>query len=271
MSLDDMKARLAALRSARPAEPKRERPPAMAAARVTVSPKKLPDAAARATLPAAAVRPAAVPADFTIPPVPRGDGGKGSLVLSLKQLKQEARLEARKLGPKAPVPDVERPKTRGDCFGGPRPCQFVGCKFHTYLDVTEKGSLVINRPDVDVAELTASCSLDIADREPVTLEEVGGVLNLTRERVRQLEGAALKKLEVVVDSEPKYRGSCRAVSAHSGRRCQLPAHAAKQKHHDGRNPFTALAEPGQTYFEQREREEEAARAVRFSAIEAAHV
>ncbi|HUB07073.1 MAG TPA: DNA-binding protein, partial [Myxococcales bacterium] len=28
-----------------------------------------------------------------------------------------------------------RPKTRADCVNGPRPCLFVSCKHHLYLDV----------------------------------------------------------------------------------------------------------------------------------------
>lgn len=30
---------------------------------------------------------------------------------------------------------VSRPRTRGDCFRLPRPCPFVGCRHHLYLDV----------------------------------------------------------------------------------------------------------------------------------------
>ena len=31
--------------------------------------------------------------------------------------------------------DVERPKTRGECENGQRPCPFVSCKWHLYLNV----------------------------------------------------------------------------------------------------------------------------------------
>lgn len=82
---------------------------------------------------------------------------------------------------------VERPKTRGECLDMPRPCPFVGCRHHLYLDVSPAGSLMIVRPDVAPWELRESCSLDVAERGAVTLEEVGEVLNVTRERSRQIE------------------------------------------------------------------------------------
>ncbi len=83
--------------------------------------------------------------------------------------------------------DVERPKTRGECAGGARPCPFVSCRHHLYLDVTAAGALKLNFPDAEVEKIPASCSLDIADAGGVTLGRVGDLMNLTRERVRQLE------------------------------------------------------------------------------------
>ena len=65
----------------------------------------------------------------------------------------------------------DRPKTRGDCQHGAhaeRPCPFVSCKHHIYLDVADRGGL--------------------------TLEEVGEIMNLTRERVRQLETRGIARL-----------------------------------------------------------------------------
>jgi len=39
-----------------------------------------------------------------------------------------------------------------------------------------------------------TCALDVADRGGATLGEVGSVLGVTRERVRQLEERALRRL-----------------------------------------------------------------------------
>jgi hypothetical protein len=69
-----------------------------------------------------------------------------------------------------------------------------------YIDVHPvRGSIKINFPDVEVWEMTDTCALDIADRGGITLEEVGEIMNLTRERVRQLEPQGLAKLQAMDD------------------------------------------------------------------------
>ena len=89
-----------------------------------------------------------------------------------------------------------RPQTRGECADMERPCPFVSCKYHLYIDVHPlRGSIKINFPDLEVWEMTDTCALDIADRGGITLEEVGEIMNLTRERVRQVETQGLAKLE----------------------------------------------------------------------------
>ena len=87
-----------------------------------------------------------------------------------------------------PEPVLGRPVTRGDCCGGKRPCPFVGCLHHLYLDVNgQTGSIKMNFPLIEPWEMGESCALDIADLGGVTLEEVGDAMNLTRERIRQVE------------------------------------------------------------------------------------
>lgn len=96
-----------------------------------------------------------------------------------------------------PPVDVERPRTRAECAGVPRPCPFVGCRANLYLDVNpETGSIKLNRPDLEPWEMPAdaSCALDVAERGGITLEEVGVVTNLTRERIRQVEVRGLLHL-----------------------------------------------------------------------------
>jgi hypothetical protein len=93
-----------------------------------------------------------------------------------------------------------RPSSRAECADMERPCPFVSCKYHLYIDVHPvRGSIKINFPDVEVWEMTDTCALDIADRGGITLEEVGEIMNLTRERVRQLETQGLTKLQGVDD------------------------------------------------------------------------
>ena len=98
-----------------------------------------------------------------------------------------------------PPVDIPRPKTRKEC--GPtvqgRPCPWVACKHHLYLDVNpETGSIKINFPDLEPWELKQTCALDVADRNGITLEEVGEIMNLTRERIRQVEVRGLMKLKM---------------------------------------------------------------------------
>ena len=99
-----------------------------------------------------------------------------------------------------PDADVERPRTRAECANGERPCPFVSCKHHLYLDVSAKtGAIKLNFPDLEVWEMTETCALDVADRGGTTLEEVGAIMNLTRERIRQVEVKGLAKLEALKD------------------------------------------------------------------------
>jgi hypothetical protein len=88
----------------------------------------------------------------------------------------------------------ERPQIRKDCEEGPRPCPWVGCRHHLYLDVNpENGSIKFNFPDLAPWELPWSCSLDLAE-DRATLDETGEYMNLSRERIRQVEVLVLRKL-----------------------------------------------------------------------------
>ncbi|MFO0607919.1 MAG: sigma factor-like helix-turn-helix DNA-binding protein [Polyangiales bacterium] len=118
--------------------------------------------------------------------------------ISIKRLSKRELERGRMLYPEV---DYERPQTRADCLHGPhaeRPCPFVSCKHHLYLDVNERtGSIKVNFPDAEVWDLPETCALDIADRGGITLEEVGEIMNLTRERIRQLETRGLAKLKAL--------------------------------------------------------------------------
>jgi hypothetical protein len=137
----------------------------------------------------------------------------------------------------------ERPLTRADCAGRPRPCPWVGCRFHLGIDVRETGTLTLHAGrtteviehsdgrerareltrrvaglpehepvtradraiDAFVEALAAApltCTLDVADQGGVTLEQVGDLLHITRERVRQIETLALRKLRA--NARPRH-------------------------------------------------------------------
>ena len=82
-----------------------------------------------------------------------------SILASRLSLKARAELEAGRVMFPEDTASL-RPKTRAECVGGPRPCPFVSCKCHLYLD------------EVGVIMITP-----------------------TSERVRQLEMSAMEKLK----------------------------------------------------------------------------
>lgn len=102
-------------------------------------------------------------------------------------------------------PAVQRPRTRAECGAMPRPCPYVGCRDHLYLEVNpDTGSIKFNFPDLEPWELEETCARDVGDRGGMTLDGVGRLINLTRERTRQIEVNGLRKLE---RKHPELRGA----------------------------------------------------------------
>jgi len=87
----------------------------------------------------------------------------------------------------------DMPKTRAECNYGHRPCPYVRCRYNLFLEVKPNGAISGNWK-CDPSEMHESCALDLAERGGHTLDQVGEYLNLTRERVRQIERDALIKL-----------------------------------------------------------------------------
>jgi len=137
-------------------------------------------------------------------------GRRRSKTMSRKEIARELRRQ-RALGLIDPelqeiLNEIEanRPRSRADCANAVRPCMFVSCKHHLYLDVNPStGSIKLNFPDKEIWELEETCALDVADRGGITLEEVGGIMNLTRERIRQVETRGLQKLRAIAEDEPR--------------------------------------------------------------------
>ncbi len=103
---------------------------------------------------------------------------------------------------------TERPRTWGECqeraLGtASRPCGYLRCKHNLLVDVDGRtGSYKVTWPHLTAgaygdeygAYPQHTCALRVAEQGGMTLEEIGSVMNLTRERVRQIETKALLRL-----------------------------------------------------------------------------
>ncbi len=151
--------------------------------------------------------------DAQLGPDQDADGKRGrrrSRTMSRKEIARELRRQRafgvvdRELEEVIREIEASRPRSRAECFNGPRPCMFISCKHHLYLDVNPStGSIKLNFPDMEVWELGETCALDVADRGGITLEEVGSIMNLTRERIRQVETRGLLTLRAMTEDEPR--------------------------------------------------------------------
>jgi hypothetical protein len=120
--------------------------------------------------------------------------------ISVKRMPQRELVLARLLLPEA----AERrlPVVRGECADGDRPCPFISCVYHLFLDVSPStGAIKVNFPDlwdddggIRFDEMPETCALDVAERGGATLDRVARITNLTRERVRQIEAVSLAAL-----------------------------------------------------------------------------
>jgi hypothetical protein len=76
-----------------------------------------------------------------------------------------------------PLPVLqERPRVRGDCEEGPRPCPWVQCRYHLEHEKW-------------------TCALDVADDGPRTQVEVATLLGVSQERVLFLEHRARQRIQ----------------------------------------------------------------------------
>lgn len=100
---------------------------------------------------------------------------------------------------------MERPKTRGECRNGLRPCPFASCRYHLLLNVESKYIRLSHGHD-DPTQLEETCALDVADRgEELPIGRVAELLGATEEAVkRQTMGRAYKKLHVIQEAKEYY-------------------------------------------------------------------
>jgi len=82
--------------------------------------------------------------------------------------------------------------TRGACRKLPGPCPHAVCRFN--LTSERRDSRGAKRAEAHEPVVREACALEAAELGGMTLEEIAVRLSLTRERVRQIELGALKKL-----------------------------------------------------------------------------
>lgn len=106
------------------------------------------------------------------------------------------------------------PKTRGDCMYVQRPCLHLLCRYNLLLRV--RVGYVRSNPNTSDSEIKTSywlddrvlqiiegkqvrirhsCALDLAEMGGMTLEQIGDIIGVSRERVRQIEMDARRKME----------------------------------------------------------------------------
>ena len=136
------------------------------------------------------------------------------------------------------IEHTERPRTWGECIEralgtASRPCGYLRCKHNLLVDVDGRtGSYKVTWPhlasgsygDEYGAYPQHTCALRVAEQGGMTLDEIGSVMNLTRERVRQIETKALYALRglaglvAAVDAEldaPAWQGIVGDTSYHA--------------------------------------------------------
>lgn len=93
-----------------------------------------------------------------------------------------------------PLPML-RPKTRGDCLEGPRPCPWVSCRYNLYLDVNAKGRVKLQFKEIEPGEVDSTlCALDHSDSEH-SPAEVAALTGIPRGDVLLIEERAISKLQ----------------------------------------------------------------------------
>ena len=90
---------------------------------------------------------------------------------------------------------VKAPQTRSECLPDgilyKRPCPYVRCKYNLLWSVNKQPFGVFSRLSdeklIDILfSMKETCCLDVVDRGEITLDEIGALLFMSRERVRQM-------------------------------------------------------------------------------------
>lgn len=93
----------------------------------------------------------------------------------------------------AVIAEYDRPRTRGDCAGGERPCPWASCRHHLLVEVSpETGHLKLQ--DRELEDMPETCALDVADRGGLNQPDTAALLGVSRQRVYQVEKRGIRLL-----------------------------------------------------------------------------
>lgn len=105
--------------------------------------------------------------------------------------------------------EAARPRTRGDCAGGERPCPWASCRHHLLWEQGGAWDGGVLRSDDELLDLLdrmpATCALDAADEGGLNLAEAGRLLDITRERMRQIETRILDPERLAIGAAAQRR------------------------------------------------------------------
>jgi hypothetical protein len=137
--------------------------------------------------------------------------GEHSVKVSVSKAKRKARLRQRvfDFDPELTAElEALRPRCRRDCVDGPRPCPWVGCKYHLWGDYDdEDGSFRCNHPGKQPWEIEHTCALDLADKGQLSTEQIGAVIGVGAERARQIVVEGIEAMREVFASFEVLGGS----------------------------------------------------------------
>ncbi len=92
-----------------------------------------------------------------------------------------------------------RPRTRGECVDGPRPCPWLSCRHHLGLvRVLKTGELRLQARSLE--QLVETCALDAADNGEHNASDLADLLGVSRKTVHEEIASALSKVRKSIDA-----------------------------------------------------------------------
>jgi len=95
------------------------------------------------------------------------------------------------------------PRTRSECLTAPRPCPWVGCRYHLALELGPNGQPLLDSTERRPWEMAETCALDVADRGQHTQTEVAQFFGVSRAAIHETEHRALEKLRALGHGKDK--------------------------------------------------------------------